>query len=434
MRAEGQRWSENPTCPDQSGAVSACSAGRSYLALIEVARFGALRRTLGVRRADLVILDVAERIAALCPDSSVAPVGRNLVEMRGLVEGASGLDRLIASLHAGFEHALGIDERPHHLELLIGAALLTAEGNDVDAIERAEQALAGARKNAAPAPAALAAALPGDDQQIGRELRDAIARDELFLQYQPKLHLRRQEVTSAEALIRWHHPRRGLVMPNDFVPAAERTGDIAGMTLWTIRRVIADQRAMARHGYDLSIFINMAGALLSDAVFIEQVIALIDGSGAKLGIEITETSVIGDPQGAIENLKRLSAIGAIVTIDDYGAGLSSLAYLKQLPASELKIDKLFVTQLSSSHRDPLIVRSTIDLAHALDMEVVAEGVETPASLALLTVMGCDMVQGFLISRPLAFGALLSYLDEKRHIPILQAPRPGFGRLTAARRQ
>ena len=152
-----------------------------------------------------------------------------------------------------------------------------------------------------------------------------------------------------------------------------------------------------------------------------------------MGFEITETSVIRDPASAIAHLKIFADIGIVIAIDDYGAGLSSLAYLKQLPARELKIDKLFVTQLTSSNRDPLIVRSTIDLAHALEMEVVAEGVETPATMALLAVMGCDMVQGFLISRPLGLDALILFLTEDRHLAVAQDVRSPFGRMAIARK-
>ena len=157
---------------------------------------------------------------------------------------------------------------------------------------------------------------------------------------------------------------------------------------------------------------------------------MVGESDAMLGFEVTETSVIRDPESAIANLQRFADIGIRVAIDDYGAGLSSLAYLKQLPARELKIDKLFVTQLTSSNRDPLIVRSTIDLAHALDMEVVAEGVETHAALALLTVMGCDMIQGFLISRPIALDAFVSFLREDRHCRAPEVSRDSFNRLAA----
>ena len=178
------------------------------------------------------------------------------------------------------------------------------------------------------------------------------------------------------------------------------------------------------------IFLNIAGVLLSDTRFVRQACALVSGSGAQIGFEITETSVIRDPQSAITNLKTFADIGIAISIDDYGAGLSSLAYLKQLPARELKIDKLFITQLTSSHRDPLIVRSTIDLAHALEMEVVAEGVETQASFALLSVMGCDMVQGFLISRPLDYAGLLAYLEEDRGAQTAHQSRASLGRLAS----
>ena len=155
--------------------------------------------------------------------------------------------------------------------------------------------------------------------------------------------------------------------------------------------------------------------LLADADFVKEACAIVSISGAKLGFEITETAVIRDPDSAIQHLQSFADIGVQLAIDDYGAGLSSLAYLKRLPANELKIDKMFVMQLTSSNRDPLIVRSTIDLAHALEMEVTAEGVETPSALALLSVMGCDMVQGYLLSRPLGFDAFRKYLADEAHL-------------------
>ncbi|RYE97596.1 MAG: EAL domain-containing protein [Oxalobacteraceae bacterium] len=273
-----------------------------------------------------------------------------------------------------------------------------------------------------------------DRLSLTSDLQLAVEREELFLQYQPKLHLRRQSVASIEALIRWCHPSRGLVLPNDFIPAAEASSVILPLTLWTMRRAIADQQRLLACGHDLRVFINIAGVLLSDPRFVRQACALVVESGARLGFEVTETSVIRDPQCAIANLKVFSDIGVTVAIDDYGAGLSSLAYLKQLPARELKIDKLFITQLTSSNRDPLIVRSTIDLAHAMEMEVVAEGVETQASLALLSVMGCDMAQGFLISRPIGLEALIGYLNEDRHLATPQDPSAVMGRLAELRRR
>ncbi|RYE98012.1 MAG: EAL domain-containing protein, partial [Oxalobacteraceae bacterium] len=219
-------------------------------------------------------------------------------------------------------------------------------------------------------------------------------------------------INSAEALIRWQHPTRGLILPGDFIMLAEEARQISALTLWTLDRVIEDQATLSADGHDITVFINISGQLLGDSAFVDDVCARINPSHPKIGFEITETSVIRDPQCAIANLKIFADAGIVIAIDDYGAGLSSLAYLKQLPASELKIDKLFVLQLTSSNRDPLIVRSTIDLAHALDMEVTAEGVETPAALALLSVMGCDMVQGYLISRPICIAEFRQFLRDE----------------------
>jgi EAL domain-containing protein (putative c-di-GMP-specific phosphodiesterase class I) len=229
------------------------------------------------------------------------------------------------------------------------------------------------------------------------------------------VHVRRQEIASAVALVRWQHPVRGLILPGDFIAVAEQSGEISTLTLWTLRQVIADQKKLREDGFDLLLFVNISGQLLADAAFVNEVCEMLANTDAKLGFEITETAVIRDPESAIRHLQWFADRGVTLAIDDYGAGLSSLAYLKKLPAKELKIDKMFVMQLTSSNRDPLIVRSTIDLAHALEMEVTAEGVETPSALALLSVMGCDMVQGFLISRPLGLDAFRKFMIDDGHL-------------------
>jgi diguanylate cyclase len=292
---------------------------------------------------------------------------------------------------------------------IAGAAL---GSDEVDALERAEQVLSDAKLRGHSMMVRSAAAprthAPVD---LASDLALAVPRDELFVVYQPKVHVRQRTVSSAEALIRWQHPVLGLVMPDAFIDLADECGEMRAITLWTLGQVIADQQRLATLGHALRIFINISGGLLTDRVFIDAACALIDDAKAEIGFEITETAVIRDPELAIANLERCAAIGITLAIDDYGSGLSSLSYLKRLPATELKIDKMFIMNLTSSHRDPLIVRSTIDLAHALDMEVTAEGVETPSALALLTVMGCEMVQGYLISPPVKLPDFVTYLDE-----------------------
>ncbi|UVO52049.1 EAL domain-containing protein [Sphingomonas sp. SUN019] len=397
--------------------------------LVEIANFAALRRHLGCPRADLLVADVAARLAGVAPQTRITAVGRNLIEIAVEGDAHAEIDTLLDDLTLAGEKPFDLDGEPHDLSLLFGAASARIDqANDVSIVEEAEAALIEARAVDRTVMHDVTPSSAREARLLAVELGRAIEQDELLMVYQPKIHVRRQEINSAEALVRWRHPERGMVLPNDFIPAAEQAQIIDRMTLWTIAQVIRDQRTLRAAGHDLRIFINISGQLLADAAFVCAACDLVAESDAKLGFEVTETSVIRDPSSAIANLQRFADIGVTIAIDDYGAGLSSLAYLKQLPARELKIDKLFVTQLTSSNRDPLIVRSTIDLAHALEMEVVAEGVETHAALALLAVMGCDMVQGFLISRPIALEALIVFLRDDSHHQVPQDSRASFSRL------
>ncbi len=403
--------------------------GWQFLLLAEIANFAVLRRHLGRPRADTLIIDVSIRIADLLPEARAVVAGRNLVEVAFACDARLSLDMALSAIEVAFETPFDIDGESHRVHLLLGAAAVSGHGDDVRLVEEAERALVESRSERKAITRDVSQSTASVDRiALARDLASAIVNEELFLQYQPKVHLRRQEITSVEALVRWQHPVRGLVLPSDFIPMAEESRDIVALTLWTIRQSIRDQKTLAERGYDLRVFINIAGVLLADTPFVRRVCAMVQASGARLGFEITETSVIRDPDSAIANLKVFADIGITIAIDDYGAGLSSLAYLKQLPARELKIDKLFVTQLTSSNRDPLIVRSTIDLAHALEMEVVAEGVETQAAMALLSVMGCDMIQGFLISRPIALDALIRFMDADGHLATSATMRAPFDRL------
>ena len=382
--------------------------------MIEIANYAMLRRHVGAHRAETLARNIVTTLAAMAPNADARVAGRNVIELKIAARSRRALDDLLVEFEALFAKPIAFDAEPYLVEIAVGAAATrVGECDEVRLIEEAEHALADARVEHRPIVRDTTRASGAVDRiALVRELPAAIRQGELFLQYQPKLHVRRQEVNSLEALIRWRHPARGLILPGNFIPLAEQSRDIGPLTLWTIRQVIEDQRRLAAAGHELRVFINIAGVLLTDTAFVRQACALVQGGGTAIGFEITETSVIRDPQSAIAHLKVFADIGIVIAIDDYGAGLSSLAYLKQLPARELKIDKLFVTQLTSSNRDPLIVRSTIDLAHALEMEVVAEGVETAAALALLSVMGCDMVQGFLISRPIGIDAVFAFLSEQ----------------------
>lgn len=383
------------------------------LGLCAVTNFVAVRRALGEREWDQCVDALIDRMTRAFELKSIKRIAPDCVEFE--IEDASP-GNLRASLQAIIADPLDTimkqDCTSPRLMLAVGVARPTGAVSRLALLEQAEVALAEACKGSGLVITDVAKAIVAvEELALLPDLRGAAERGEMFLLYQPKINVRDRRVASAEALIRWLHPTQGLIMPDSFIDLADESGDIIEMALWTLERALADQKALTVAGHDLRLFINISGRLLTDQAFIDAACTRVQQCAGRIGFEITETSVIRDPDLAIANLERCAAVGITLAIDDYGSGLSSLSYLKRLPARELKIDKQFVTELTSSHRDPLIVRSTIDLAHALDMEVTAEGVETPAALALLTVMGCEMVQGYLISPPLPITAFQSYLDD-----------------------
>jgi EAL domain-containing protein (putative c-di-GMP-specific phosphodiesterase class I) len=192
---------------------------------------------------------------------------------------------------------------------------------------------------------------------------------------------------------------------------AEETGHIQALTEWVLVRALADQEALRRAGHDVSMSVNLSGRLLHDQEFADKILTIIGTAASRFCLEVTETAAMENPELAMHSLERYRAAGIQVAIDDYGSGLSSLAYLKSFPATELKIDKAFVLDIADSQRDSLLVRSTIDLGHSLGMKVTAEGVETATALSLLALMGCDAAQGYFIGRPMPLGNLIEFLDR-----------------------
>ena len=247
------------------------------------------------------------------------------------------------------------------------------------------------------------------------ELRRAISDDELVLHYQPKIDLRTDEVSGVEALVRWAHPIRGLLAPMEFVPLAEHTSLMRPLTLWVLERAISQCRAWREHGLELRVAVNLAVPSLLDAELAPDVARLLakhDVPADLLELEITESSIMTDPQRSIAKLEELSTMGVRLAIDDFGTGYSSLSYLKSLPVDELKIDKSFVMNMEASADDRVIVRSTIDLGRNLGLKVVAEGIETYEALVRLRTLGCDEGQGFLMSRPIPAEAFIDWLAAR----------------------
>jgi EAL domain-containing protein (putative c-di-GMP-specific phosphodiesterase class I) len=242
------------------------------------------------------------------------------------------------------------------------------------------------------------------------DLQHAAECGQLEIYYQPIVDLMTKRVRQVEALLRWHHPDRGLLLPNHFIPLAEDTGAITALTAYVIERSLHQLRMWNRAGTDVGLTINLSARALQDARLGTTIKRLVRGEHlhfASVTLELTETAVMTDPERVQNMLAPLHRLGVKTAIDDYGTGYSSLALLKRLPIDVIKIDRTFVADMMSNGDDAAIVRSTINLGHDLGLEVVAEGVEDRATWDRLSRLGCDRVQGYYISRPLSvddFGA------------------------------
>jgi diguanylate cyclase len=246
------------------------------------------------------------------------------------------------------------------------------------------------------------------------ELDSAMATGQLWNAYQPKLDPKTGRVIGAEALVRWHHPERGPIEPDSFIPLVEEHGRARDLTAHVLEQAIADALDWEAAGHPIGVAVNVSATLLADHEFIEIVGQILQGSHLptdQVTIEVTESAAMHSPERAIAGLESWRAHGLNISIDDYGTGQSSLNYLQKLPATELKIDRSFIQGIGSDPRNAIMVRSTIALAHELGMRVVAEGVEDEASLQLLSEMGCDTVQGYHVGRPMPADAMADFLAE-----------------------
>jgi EAL domain-containing protein (putative c-di-GMP-specific phosphodiesterase class I) len=419
------------------GLTQAAEAGGQglYLALLRIDQLDALARWRDAETPEDVTSQAVAAIGEHLPNARIGRSARGVVEFAFPAADAEAARACAARLLRRLEERLLSTSRAISPHLSLGLAPLEA-GRSVDEIvARAERALVLTETSAQRCVvwSERDHAEATRRQALARDLRAALNAGQLAVVYQPKLNLRTGAIDSVEALVRWTHPEFGPVTPDVFIPLAEESGDIAHLTRFVLARAIADRAELAGRGHDISVYVNLSGRLVAEEGFCEEILAACAGHERRVGLEITETAVFTHPERALKNLHRLAEGGLAISIDDYGSGLSSLVYLKQLPAAELKIDKLFISSITSSHRDPLIVRSTIDLAHALEMEVTAEGVDQPAALALLKVMGCDRAQGFHIAHPLPLAGLAGFLDDAVGRDLATGPSL-FSRISKAARK
>jgi EAL domain-containing protein (putative c-di-GMP-specific phosphodiesterase class I) len=247
------------------------------------------------------------------------------------------------------------------------------------------------------------------------DLKQAIPAGQLTLHFQPKLCLKTNTITHVEALVRWQHPSLGMIPPDDFIHIAEQTGQIKALTRWVFITALAQFNTWRTLGIELNIAINIAAKNLKEAdfhQFICQSLISANVPAEKVTLEVTESSVVEDPESAIKLLSEFKSHGMKLSIDDYGTGYSSLAQLKRLPVHELKIDKSFIQRLEHDEDDQIIVRSTIELAHNMGLHVVAEGIEDEFALNWLIDHGCELAQGYYISKPKPAIELTPWLLER----------------------
>jgi EAL domain-containing protein (putative c-di-GMP-specific phosphodiesterase class I)/GGDEF domain-containing protein len=391
---------------------------RLYLAAIGVDRFAHMRGAIGYALAGNMLRVMGGRLARLVPNAPMGQLSNDMLGVAFLAEDEADAHKRARALVAALEQPLMLDDQELDVTVTIGLAQPRVKGESPgEMVERASVALDQARSTTQKSAMFDKAAYgdPARNLSLMGEMRRALETGEMFLAHQPKYNYRTGRIESAESLVRWTHPTRGLISPDLFVPMAEETGHIRALTDWALQRAVRDQKKLAKAGRPLTLSVNISARLLSDAEFARHAIEIVKHAPHQFCFEITETAVIDNPKLALEHVELFAQSGIRIAIDDYGSGLSSLAYLKQLPAHELKIDKMFIETLTANRRDALLVRSTIDLAHGLGLEVTAEGVETPAAFALLAAMRCDMAQGYLVSRPATVEELIAILNDERRL-------------------
>lgn len=406
-----------------SDRVSAAlaSAGRLgtdvALVVVDLDRFKEVNDTLGHRNGDEFLRIIAERLTATVrPGDTVARLGGD--EFGIVLPGATA--ESVEGILRRLQDALGLEAELAGVavsaEASMGYAMWPEDADTPETLlQRADLALYAAKT----ARAAIVRYHPGidefDPQRLGliAELRRAISAGELVLHYQPKVDALTGHVVAFEALVRWQHPVRGMVPPNDFIPIAESTGLIGPLTQWVVDSALAQvaEWSIVRPG--LSVAVNISARNLRDDLpgWILNRLAANRVKASQLVLELTETSFATDPIRATALLEELSAAGVRVSLDDFGQGYTSLGSLGHLPVSELKIDRGFVVAMENSPEDRAIVASVIELGHQLGLSVVAEGVETEAVFADLRRLGCDTVQGYLFSRPVPANEALALMDR-----------------------
>ncbi|HHH36076.1 MAG TPA: bifunctional diguanylate cyclase/phosphodiesterase [Gammaproteobacteria bacterium] len=397
--------------------------------------FKEINSSLGHYNGDRLLKEVAHRLKGVVRGTdTVARLGGDefgilLPRIEAREDSKCLARKLVNALETPFE----IDGVSIGIQSSIGIALHPYHGSDADALlQCAHVAMTAARRQNSGIVVYDSGLERHSAQHLALlgELRQAINRSELLLHFQPKVDLSLRRLSGVEALVRWQHIRRGFIGPDTFIPLAERTGLIKPMTHWVLNEALRQQGQWRKAGLDMAVAVNLSVHNLLDSDLPDVVAGMLASHQVppeRLTLEITESAMMHEPERTMEILQQLNAMGVRLSIDDFGTGYSSLAYLSRLPVTEIKIDKSFVMTMDRDDNNVMIVRTTIDLAHNLNLKVVAEGVENEQTQERLAEMGCDCIQGYHIARPMPADNLSGWIEDGRWRP----PMTDGGDRTAA---
>ncbi len=390
--------------------------------LIEIENFKEVYDTLGRTSSDLILKQIATRLQSVVLDpDSVARIDGNVfgILLTDIDDDLMEAQYLAQAIQKAMEQAFIVERLQFAVHSNVGIVHFPKHGEDVDSlVQRAGVALYMARSSNNGYSVYESSFDKHSPMRLTlmSELRNAIDRDQLELYYQPKIDIQSCELFGAEALVRWNHPKHGFISPDEFIPMAERTRTIKTLTLWVLKRAFQHCAEWHRKGLEIKISVNLSAKDLLDPNLPDIIAGVTASSGVKpewIILEITESSIMTDPERALIVINRLNEMGFELAVDDFGTGYSSLAYLKKMPLSELKIDKSFVEDIQNSDNDAIIVKATINLAHNLGLHVTAEGVENQEILNRLKGYGCDIAQGYYFSKPLAVDAFNEWMAKMK---------------------
>lgn len=392
---------------------------RGACLVVGLVRAGEVANTVGRDVADRVLQHVGLRLSRMLRDMPLACLSDRTFAVFLRDSGERRARSIAASIIEYCETPYAEGDLTIDTVAAVGIALMPMHGREgAELLQHAEVALTAALTSGTNWAIYDPATDPHRPERLSlmSDLRRGLLTDEFMLCYQPKLHLPTGRVTGAEALVRWRHPRRGNVPPDDFVALAEETGNVRHLTRWALREGIAQAARWRDAALNLQVSINLSARDLSDPRLpytVERLLAEHELNARAISLEVTESAIMADPAAAAAVLRGFAERDISVALDDFGIGQTSLTYLRTLPVRELKIDKAFIAHLANASDDRKIVRSVVELGHSLGFAVTAEGVEDADALGVLANLGCDYAQGFHISRPLIAEIMEEFVQQHR---------------------